>query len=275
MVTGSAVNLSRRHRTRVVRSVVVATAALLLVAVVAATVWIPVTRSRTVAFYAEGQPVTEAHVTAMITDLPFDSTSDYYQARVELLDPTSPKAQYLAAGLKTEAIQRLVVMHAQAVEAVKLGIAVSPSDVDAAVQTYVKEHATADDTAEIQKLESPDMRSYIELRVISKAYEDSLTKDATMSADEVQQYFATWGWNYKNAQGKQLTFAQARQQLTKDALANKKFQLVLENRSQLLKEVSTLVNGDTRYKQFIRWWHIMFGIQVPDALQPLRVDAGS
>ncbi len=275
MATGNSVNLPREHRTHITRPVVVIVVVVVLVIAATVAIWVPVARSRTVVFYADGQPVTEEHVTAMITDLPFDPTSNYYQARIQLLDPTDPKAQYLTTGLKTEAIQRLIVMHAQATEAAKVGITVSSSDLDTAVQTYVKEHARAEDTSELEGLESPGMRSYIELRAISKAYEDNLTKDTTVSEDEVQRYFVTWGWKYKDAQGKQLTFTQAHQQLTNDALENKKFQLILETRSQMLKKASVLVSGDTRYKQFMRWWDIMFGIQVPDSLQPLRVDASS
>jgi hypothetical protein len=275
MAIGNTVRVVADRRTHVVRSTIAVTLALFLVVLAGLAVWMPVARSRNVAFYVAGQSVTEAHVAAMTTDLPFDPTSDHYQARVELLSPTDPKAQYLTAGLKTEAIQRLVIMHVQEAEAAKLGITVSPFDVDAAVQAYVKDHAMQGDTAEVQRLRSPEMRSYIELRAVSQAYENNLTKATTVSANDISQYYATWGWNYKDAQGKQLTFAQARERLAKDALANKKFQLVLENRSQMLKQASALVHGDTRYKKFMRWWDIMFGIQVPDTLQALQVDTAS
>jgi hypothetical protein len=75
--------------------------------------------------------------------------------------------------------------------------------------------------------------------------------------------------------GTPLTFEQASTRLAKDALANKKFQLILENRAQFLKKEIGLMSGDTRYKRFMRWWDIMFGIQVPDSLRSLQVDAGS
>ena len=247
----------------------------LLVALLATIVAIPIAGSRNVAFYVNDKPVTEEHVSAMIVDLPFDETSDHYNARVDLGDPSDPKTQYLAAGLKTEAIQRLIVMHAQSDEALRLGIVVSPSAIDAAVEAYVKDHASPDDTTETERLKSPDMRLYIQLWATSKAYEESLTKEATVSSTEVREYFATWGWNYTDAAGHKLTFEQGNARLTKDALANKKFQLILENRAQLLKKETSLVSGDTRYKRFMRWWDTMFGIQVPDSLEPLQVGAGS
>src|SRR5450759_1081352 len=250
-------------------------ASLLLVALVTTIVAVPVARSCNVAFYANGKPVIDEHVSAMIVDLPFDATSDYYKARVDLADPSNPKTQYLVAGLNTEAIQRLIVMHAQSDEALRLGIIVSPSAIDAAVETYVNDHASPDDTTETARLRSPDMRSYIQFWTTSKAYEESLTKDATVSSAEVHEYFATWGWNYTDAAGHQLTFEQASARLAKDALANKKFQLILEDRAQLLKKENSLVSGDTHYKRFMRWWDIMFGIQVSDSLEPLQVDAGS
>jgi hypothetical protein len=177
--------------------------------------------------------------------------------------------------LKTEAIQRLIIMHAQARAAAKAGVTVTTADLDAAVQAYIKDHTTQDDVAEVQRLQSPGMRSYIELRTTSQAYETYLTKATTISTSDVEEYFTTWGWNYKDAHGKQLTFAEAREQLTRDALANKRFQMILANRAQMLKTASDTVNGDTRYKQFMRWWDIMFSIQVPDTLQPLKVDSGS
>jgi len=250
-------------------------ASLLLVALVTTIVAVPVARSRNVAFYANGKPVIDEHVSAMIVDLPFDATSDYYKARVDLADPSNPKTQYLVAGLNTEAIQRLIVMHAQSDEALRLGIIVSPSAIDAAVETYVNDHASPGDATEIERLRSPDMRSYIQLWATSKAYEESLTKDTSVSPAEVREYFATWGWNYTDSAGRQLTFEQASARLAKDALANKKFQLILENRAQFLRKESSLVNGDTRYKQFMRWWDIMFGIQVPDSLEILKVGTGS
>ena len=247
----------------------------LLVALLATIVAIPIVRSRNVAFYVNDKPVTEEHVSAMIVDLPFDETSDHYNTRLDLGNPSDPKMQYLAAGLKTEAIQRLIVMHAQSDEALRLGIVVSPSAIDAAVEAYVKDHASPDDTTETERLKSPDMRSYIRLWATSKAYEESLTKEATVSSTEVREYFATWGWNYTDAAGHKLTFEQGNARLTRDALANKKFQLILENRAQLLKKETSLVSGDTRYKRFMRWWDTMFGIQVPDSLEPLQVGAGS
>jgi len=247
----------------------------LLVALLATIVAIPIAGSRNVAFYVNDKPVTEEHVSAMIVDLPFDETSDHYNTRLDLGNSSDPKMQYLAAGLKTEAIQRLIVMHAQSDEALRLGIVVSPSAIDAAVEAYVKDHASPDDTTETARLRSPDMRSYIQFWTTSKAYEESLTKDATVSSAEVHEYFATWGWNYTDAAGHQLTFEQASARLAKDALANKKFQLILEDRAQLLKKENSLVSGDTHYKRFMRWWDIMFGIQVSDSLEPLQVDAGS
>jgi hypothetical protein len=119
------------------------------------------------------------------------------------------------------------------------------------------------------------MRSYIQLWATSKAYEENLNKDTTVSSDELHEYFATWGWNYTDSTGRQLTFEQAGARLAEDALANKKFQIVLEDRMQLLRKASGLVSGDTRYKQFMRWWNIMFGIPVPDSLEPLQVDTVS
>ena len=247
----------------------------LLVALLATIVAIPIAGSRNVAFYVNDKPVTEEHVSAMIVDLPFDETSDHYNTRLDLGNSSDPKMQYLAAGLKTEAIQRLIVMHAQSDEALRLGIVVSPSAIDTAVEAYVNNHASPDDTTETARLRSPDMRSYIQFWTTSKAYEESLTKDATVSSAEVHEYFATWGWNYTDAAGHQLTFEQASARLAKDALANKKFQLILEDRAQLLKKENSLVSGDTHYKRFMRWWDIMFGIQVSDSLEPLQVDAGS
>ena len=262
-----------RPRARRTASIIVAS--LLLPALVAAIIAIPIARSRYVAFYVDGKPVTEEHVSAMVVDLPFDPTSDHYKARVDLGDPTDPKTQYLTAGLNTEAIQRLIVLHAQSDEALRLGVVVAQSDVDTAVQAYIKDHATADDTAEITRLQSQDMRSYIQLWATSKVYEASLTKSVTVSPDEIRQYYSTWGWNYTNKAGQQLTLEQAGTRLAEDALANKKFQLILQNRAQLLKKESSLVVGDTRYRQFMRWWDIMFGIQVPDSLKTLTVDTGS
>jgi hypothetical protein len=262
-----------RPRARLAALIIVAS--LLLVALVATIVTVPVARSRNVAFYVSGKPVTEEHVSAMIVDLPFDATSDHYKTRLDLADPSDPKTQYLAAGLKTEAIQRLIVMHAQSDEALRLGIVVSPSAIDTAVEAYVTDHASPDDTTETERLRSPAMRSYIQLWASSKAYEESLTKNTSVSSDEVREYFATWGWNYTDAAGRQLTFEQASARLAKDALANKKLQLILENRAQFLRKESSLVSGDTRYKQFMRWWNIMFGIQVPDSLQQLQVGTGS
>jgi hypothetical protein len=262
-----------RPRARLTAFIIVAS--LLLVALVAAIVAVPAVRSRHVAFYVSGKPVSEEHVSAMIVDLPFDATSDHYKTRLDLADPSDPKTQYLAAGLKTEAIQRLIVMHAQSDEALRLGIVVNPSAADTAVEAYVNSHASPDDTTETERLRSPDMRAYIQLWATSKAYEETLTKDTTVSSAEVHEYFATWGWNYTDAAGHQLTFEQASARLAKDALANKKFQLILENRAQFLKKETSLVSGDTRYKQFMRWWDTMFGIQVPDSLEPLQVGAGS
>jgi hypothetical protein len=279
MLAKGPVESSRRStmpaRLKVRWTVFVVVALVLLFTLVGAIVAVPVVRSRDVAFYVNGKPVTEEHVSAMIVDLPFDATSEFYNTRVDVADPSDPKTQYLVAGLKTASIRRLIVMHAQSEESLRLGIVVSTSAIDTAVEAYVKDHALPDDSVEMERLRSPDMRSYIELWTTSKAYEESLTRNTTVSSDEIREYFATWGWNYTDAAGRRLTFEQASTRLAIDALANKKFQLILQNRAQFLKKGSIAVNGDTRYRQFTRWWDIMFGIQVPDSLQPLEIDTGS
>lgn len=262
-----------RHRAHLVAFVMAAL--LLLTGVAVVIIAVPIVRSRNVAFYVDGEPVTGEHISAMIVDLPFDPTSDYYKVRVDLADPSDPKTQYLVAGLETEAIQRLIVMHAQFAEAQRLAIVVAPSAIDTAVEAYVKDHAISDDISEIERLRSPEMRSYIHLLAVSKAYEESLTRDITVSSSDIREYYATWGWKYTDTSGHQLTFEQAGAKLAEDALATKKFQLIPDSRVQLLKKESGLVSGDTRYKQFMRWWNIMFGIQVPDSLEPLQVNTGA
>jgi len=249
-------------------------ACLVLLAVLAAGV-ITGTRvvgaSRDVAFYVGKEAVLNDHVTAMMADLPFDATSTYYKSRLELADPTDPKTQYLMTGLRQEAIERLIIMHAQAAKAASLGIALGPSAVDAAVNVYVSEHVVSGDTQEEARLRSSPMRSYIELCANAKAYEQFLTSKTTVSPSEVQQYYATWNWNYTDTHGRVLTLEQAGQKLVDDALANKKFQMVLKDRAQLLDQTLPTVNGDTTYKKFMRRWDSLFGIAIPDSLQPLEI----
>lgn len=263
-----AINSKRRVRRRIAAiGLVVVTVVVLTIAVA-----MPVLRSRPVAFYFGRTPVPQTFVAAMVTDLPFDPTSSYYKTRVELLDQTSSKAGYIIAGLNKEAAERLVVMYAQASEAAKLGITISVSELEKAVETYVNEHALSDDIDETARLRSAEMRSYITLREISTAYENRRTKETTVTSKEIDDYFAGWSWRYMSSDGAQLTFAEAHEQVTRDALANKKFQQILLDRSQLLSASLAEIKGDTRYKQFMRWWNIMFGIEVPDNLQPLQIE---
>lgn len=263
-----AINSKRRVRRRIAAiGLVVVTVVVLTIAVA-----MPVLRSRPVAFYFGRTPVPQTFVAAMVTDLPFDPTSSYYKTRVELLDQTSSKAGYIIAGLNKEAAERLVVMYAQASEAAKLGITISVSELEKAVETYVNEHALPDDIDETARLRSAEMRSYITLREISTAYENRRTKETTVTSKEIDDYFAGWSWRYMSSDGAQLTFAEAHEQVTRDALANKKFQQILLDRSQLLSASLAEIKGDTRYKQFMRWWNIMFGIEVPDNLQPLQIE---
>lgn len=263
-----AINSKRRVRRRIAAiGLVVVTVVVLTIAVA-----MPVLRSRRVAFYFGRTPVPQTFVAAMVTDLPFDPTSSYYKTRVELLDQTSSKAGYIIAGLNKEAAERLVVMYAQASEAAKLGITISVSELEKAVETYVNEHALPDDIDETARLRSAEMRSYITLREISTAYENRRTKETTVTSKEIDDYFAGWSWRYMSSDGAQLTFAEAHEQVTRDALANKKFQQILLDRSQLLSASLAEIKGDTRYKQFMRWWNIMFGIEVPDNLQPLQIE---
>lgn len=263
-----AINSKRRVRRRIAAiGLVVVTVVVLTIAVA-----MPVLRSRPVAFYFGRTPVPQTFVAAMVTDLPFDPTSSYYKTRVELLDQTSSKAGYIIAGLNKEAAERLVVMYAQASEAAKLGITISASELEKAVETYINEHALPDDIDETARLRSAEMRSYITLREISTAYENRRTKETTVTSKEIDDYFAGWSWRYMSSDGAQLTFAEAHEQVTRDALANKKFQQILLDRSQLLSASLAEIKGDTRYKQFMRWWNIMFGIEVPDNLQPLQIE---
>ena len=259
-------------RQRIQRRLAAIGLAVVAILVLTTVVAVPVFRSRSVAFYFGRTPVPQTFVAAMVADLPFDPTSSYYKTRVELLDRTSSKAEYIIAGLNKEAVERLVVMYAQASEAAKLGITISASELEKAVKTYINEHALPDDADEIARLESTEMRSYIALREISAVYENRCTKDTTVTSKEVSDYFAAWSWRYMSSNGVQLTFAEAHEQATRDALANKKFQQILLDRSQLLSVALTEVKGDTRYKQFMRWWNIMFGTEVPDNLQPLQIE---
>lgn len=250
-------------------------AGVVVVAAIAAIIGIPIINSRAVAFYVDGTPILHQYVSAMVSDLPFDISSNYYNSRIGLANSSDPKTQYLITGLTNEAYQRLVIMVAESNLAAKQQIALTPSALDSAVDAYVKDHVTPGDSAQEQQLRTPAMRFYIQLREISKAYEDKLTENVTISPAEVKEYYDTWSWNYTDKAGHTLTIQQAGTKLVADALTNKKFHMVLQQRDQLLKSEVPLVNGDTRYKQFMRWWDIMFGISVPDSLQPLTVGAGS
>jgi len=268
-------NRTVRVRSKTRQTLLVVLALVVLVALLAVIIGTPIVRSRDVAFFVDGTPIFQEYVSAMMTDLPFDISSNFYKARVELANPSDPKTQYLIAGLQREAVQRLVIMVAQSRKATDQMIIVTPSALDAAVDNYVKDHAAPGDSAEAQRLHSSVMRSYIQLRELSKAYENELTKNTTISPAEIKEYYDTWGWKYTDKAGRRLTIEEAGKKLVDDALANKKFHLILDDRAQLLKSEAHLMDGDTRYKQFMRWWNIMFGIPVPDELQPLTVDTGS
>lgn len=257
------------------RTVIVVVILFALVAAGVVTGVSTITASRDVAFYVGKEAVLNEHVSAMMADLPFDPTSTYYKSRLELADPSDPKTQYLAAGLRQEAIERIIVMHAQATKAESLGIALDSTAVDSAVDTYVSEHVASGDTREEARLRSAPMRSYIELCANARAYEQFLTSKTTISPDEVRQYYATWSWNYTDSHGRVLTLEEAGQRLVDDALANKKFQMVLSDRAQLLEQTLPAVNGDTTYKKFMRGWDSLFGIAIPDSLQPLEIGSPS
>ncbi|MCX6085614.1 MAG: hypothetical protein NTX94_04145 [Caldiserica bacterium] len=73
------------------RTVYIGVASLLLLILVAAIVAVPVVGSRDVAFYVNGKPVTEAHVSAMTVDLPFDATSEFYTPTCARTSSSGPR----------------------------------------------------------------------------------------------------------------------------------------------------------------------------------------
>lgn len=264
---------SRPARTNVRRSVLVTTAIVLATLIVAFIVALPIVHSKNVAFYVGKDPVTQAQYAALMADLPFDKTSNFYGSRVELLNSSDSTAQYVESGLKNEAAQRFVIMYAEAAKASASGVAVSASQLDAAVKAYVKDHtASSDSAADIKSLQTPAMKSYIELLTICNAYEDNLTKNITVSENEIKDFYATWRPDYTDKTGKQLSLQQAYRKVRSDALATKRLQVITSERQRLLKSHSNAVQLDTRYKSFLRRWDTTFGIEIPDALNPMTVN---
>lgn len=265
------------RRTTPVRTVAwTAVTILVLAMVVALLVGIPVVRSRSVAFYVDGAPVTTRQLQAMKVDLAFDKTSDYYGTRVDIMDPSDPKTTFLNAALGTEAVKRLVIMHAQKKLAQELGLDPSAAEVETAFSTYVLEHAMPGDAADAASYDTPEVRAYVALTAAAKAYETYL-QEAVVSVTpaELQDYYALWGWKETDAAGDPLTLEANRTFFENKALANKRYQVLLTGRETLFGQYSSRTQGDTRYKQFRRWWAIMFGNELPSDSQPLVVESGT
>lgn len=226
---------------------------------------LPVLRSKDVAFYVGRHSVTQTQYEAMMEDLPFDKTSTAYGSGADLLTLSdSSTSQFLQTQLKNEAVGRFVVMYAEAAKASASGITITGSQLDEANKAYLKDHTTSESSAaDIKALQTPEMKAYIELITVSKAYEEHYTDSLSVSAGEIRSYYNQYKPNYVTSTGKQLSLQQA----SKTVEADIRFNAMLGERERLLADNKDSVVLDTRYKQFLRWWDTMFGISIPDTLQ--------
>jgi hypothetical protein len=115
-----------------------------------------------------------------------------------------------------------------------------------------------------------ELMKILQEKVIAQKEKDELTKNITITPEEVKKYFNEWSYAYvKKGQDPNEVFKNEYEKIKEDALALKKQQYLIKYTNDLIDKNKKDIVIDNRYKKFMRWFYkSLLNLAVPSQFKP-------
>ena len=251
---------------------VVLTVVVILVAVLFGT-YAYVYSGKNVYIYAQGKPIYNYEMSSAIVE-------QAYKNNVNLgsIEQGTPKGAFVKYTLNKLAEREVISNKLLYLMGLKDGYSCSPSELDKAMYEFKKgvtgissdPEKNFESELELRNITVNQLKQILKEKVIADKETDKLTKNITVTPQEVENYYKEWSFAYSE-KGKTDSeiFKEKYDKIKDDTLYSKKQQYMNKFITKLIDENKDKIVIDNRYKKFMRWiYSSILNLAVPDEFKP-------
>ena len=230
---------------------------------------------RNVYAYVKGTPIYNYEMSSEIVD-------QAYKNNVNLASiGTDPKGAFVRYTLTNFAKRAVIARRLYYLMGLKNHFTCSKEELDKALYDFKKQvigDSTNPEQAFKTELENrgiteKQLLQILREKVIAQKEKDALTKNITITPEEVKKYFKEWSYAYvKDGQNPEEVFKKEYDKIKSDALSFKKQQYLVKYTNNLINKNKKYIVIDNRYKKFMRWFYrSLLNLAVPSQFKPGEV----
>ncbi len=195
---------------------------------------------------------------------------------------TDPKGAFARYTLMSFAKRAVISRRLYYLMGIKDGFKCTKDDLDKALYDFKKNVIGNSNTPEkdfkneleIRGINEEELKKILSEEIIANKEKDKLTKNITITPEEVKKYYKEWSYAYTN-DGKEnadKVFKEKYATIKSDALAMKKQDFLRKYTNNLIEKNKKYIQIDNRYKKFMRWvYRSLFNLSVPNQFKPGNV----
>jgi len=230
---------------------------------------------RNVYAYVKGTPIYNYEMSSEIVD-------QAYSNNVNLASiGTDPKGAFVRYTLTKFAKRAVIARRLYYLMGLKNHFTCSKDELDKALYDFKKQvigdsenPEQAFKTAlEDRGITEKELLQILQEKVIAQKEKEELTKNITITPEDVKKYFDEWSYAYvKDGQDPKEVFQKEYDKIKNDALSFKKQQYLVKYTNNLINENKKYIVIDNRYKKFMRWFYkSLLNLAVPSQFKPGEV----
>ncbi len=192
---------------------------------------------------------------------------------------TDPKGAFVRYTLMSLAKRAVISRRLYYLMGLKDGFKCTKSELDKALYEFRKNNVVGSDTPEkdfkneleVRGVTEKQLEGILREEIIANKEKDKLTKNITITPEEVKEYYKEWSYAYTNdgKEDAEKVFKEKYDTIKNDALAMKKQDFLRKYTNKLIEENKKDIVIDNRYKKFMRWvYKALFNLAVPDEFKP-------
>ncbi len=190
-----------------------------------------------------------------------------------------PKGAFVRYTLMNLAKRAVISRRLYYLMGIKDGFGCTKSELDKALYDFRKNNVGNSDTPEkdfkneleIRGVTEKELEGILREEIIANKEKGKLTKNITITPEEVKKYYKEWSYAYTNdgKENAEKVFKEKYNTIKNDALAMKKQDFLRKYTNKLIEENKKYIVIDNRYKKFMRWvYKSLFNLSVPDEFKP-------
>ena len=230
---------------------------------------------RNVYAYVKGTPIYNYEMSNEIVDQAYNNNVNLASVG------TDPKGAFVRYTLTKFAKRAVIARRLYYLMGLKNHFSCSKDELDKALYDFKKQvigdsanPEQAFKTAlEDRGITERELLQILQEKVIAQKEKDELTKNITITPEDVKKYFDEWSYAYvKDGQNPKEVFQKEYDKIKSDALSFKKQQYLVKYTNNLIDENKKDIVIDNRYKKFMRWFYkSLLNLAVPSQFEPGEV----